>query len=113
MLPRHHCGVGAKVMKIKILGTAFAAAGILLYGSAAKADQITLGASTVGEFSFAGSTNPPNSITVTVGPAGLTGTGTLAASWIWALITSVRRALRPTAYPGTISQSIPVMCRVW
>ena len=62
-------------MKIKILGTAFAAAGILLYGSAAKADQITLGASTVGEFSFVGSTNPPNSITVTVGPAGLTGTG--------------------------------------
>ena len=62
-------------MKIKILGTAFAAAGILLCGSAAKADQITLGASTVGEFSFVGSTNPPNSITVSVGPAGLTGTG--------------------------------------
>jgi len=62
-------------MKIKILGPAFLAAGVLLYGPAAKADQITLGSSTVGDFSFTGSTNPPNSITVTVGPAGLTGTG--------------------------------------
>jgi len=62
-------------MKIKILGPAFLAAGVLLYGPAAKADQITLGSSTVGDFSFTGSTNPPNSITVSVGPAGLTGPG--------------------------------------
>src|ERR1041384_4593585 len=62
-------------MKINKLGTPFAAAVFLFYGSGAMADQITLGASTVGDFSFAGSTNPPNSITVTVGAAGLTGTG--------------------------------------
>src|SRR5437016_5330034 len=62
-------------MNIKILGTAFAMVAILLDRSAAKADQITLGPSTVGEFSFTGSTNPPNSITVSVGPAGITGTG--------------------------------------
>jgi PEP-CTERM motif-containing protein len=62
-------------MKINTLSAAFLAAGAVLYGSVANADQITLGASTVGEFSFAGSTNPPNSITVNVGAAGLTGTG--------------------------------------
>ena len=100
-------------MKIKILGTAFAAAGILLYGSAAKADQITLGASTVGEFSFAGSTNLRTPSLSLLARQVSPGPDTLAASWIWAPITSVQQTLRPTAYPGTISQSIPVMCRVW
>src|SRR5438477_2566240 len=41
-------------MKIKILGPAFLTAGVLLYGPAANADQITLGASTAGYVTFSG-----------------------------------------------------------
>src|SRR5438067_9603937 len=67
-------------MKIKILGPAFLAAGVLLYGPAANADQITLGASTVGYVTFAGtgpSGTPPNAITVST--TGLSGTGYFGA----------------------------------
>jgi PEP-CTERM motif-containing protein len=64
-------------MKIKILGPISVAA-VLLYATAANADQITLGASTAGAFSFTGTGSfgtPPNAITVTVGAGGLSGTG--------------------------------------
>src|SRR5205814_6864873 len=67
-------------MKIKILGPAFLVAGVLIYGPAANADQITLGASTVGYVTFAGtgpSGTPPNAMTVST--TGLSGTGYFVA----------------------------------
>jgi len=65
-------------MKIKILSSVVVAAGVLLSAPVAHADQITLGASTVGSFSFTGTGpfgTPPNAITVSVGAGGLSGTG--------------------------------------